>query len=454
MQAMGKESVSLSEPNEKKAMNKSIMTSVAAAVAALTVTSCSTGTKVQSDTKNGLTESEQIRSDKSNLSNMDFSNDEHEEYLYLNQNEQQLVERNNAFALSLFQKTAGMDSHVVSPLSVTYLMAMLADGADGHTRTEMLKALGWDGVKMEDVDALCRLLMDKSGKLDPSTTIRIANYIALNQKHALRDDYVTAIKQNYKAGVESLDFTSSRTTDIINGWCKKQTDGMIPNIIDQVDASATLYAMNAIFFNGSWTEKFRKAETREEAFRGYTRDVKRVQMMHQNTEFQYAETDSFQAVTLPYGNGSYEMTVLLPKNALSVKDMMSGLTAETLDGLRYQMDNCVVDLKLPRFTTEYQTDLNDIISSLGAPSMFSPMANFSLMSSEQLYVSKMLQKAKIEVSEEGTKAAAVTAAVMMMTSLNPPAPRHVSFHADHPFAYFITQRGSGAVLFIGQYTGN
>lgn len=451
---MGKESVSLSEPNEKKAMNKSIMTSVAAAVAALTVTSCSTGTKVQSDTKNGLTESEQIRSDKSNLSNMDFSNDEHEEYLYLNQNEQQLVERNNAFALSLFQKTAGMDSHVVSPLSVTYLMAMLADGADGHTRTEMLKALGWEGAKMEDVDALCRLLMDKSGKLDPSTTINIANYIALNREHELRSDYVSAVKQNYKAGVESLDFHSSKTTDIINGWCKKQTDGMIPKIIDNVDPSATLYAMNAIFFNGSWTEKFRKTETREEAFRGYTRDVKRVQMMHQNTEFQYAETDSFQAVTLPYGNGSYEMTVLLPKNALSAKDMMSGLTAEKLDGLRYQMDNCVVDLKLPRFTTEYQTDLNDIISSLGAPSMFSPMANFSLMSSEQLYVSKMLQKAKIEVSEEGTKAAAVTAAVMMMTSLNPPVPRHVSFHADHPFAYFITQRGSGAVLFIGQYTGN
>lgn len=436
-------------------MNKSIVTSVAATVAALAVASCGTGAKMQADTAaNGLTESKQIHSGRAGVGDTNSTNDEQEEYLYLSQNEQQLVERNNVFALNLFQKTAGMDSHVVSPLSVTYLMSMLADGADGATRTEMLKALGWEGVKMEDVDALCRLLLDKSGRLDHSTTINIANYIALNREHELRSDYVSAVKQNYKAGVESLDFTSAKTTDIINGWCRKQTDGMIPKIIDRVEPSAALYAMNAIFFNGSWAEKFRKADTREEAFRGYTRDMKRVQMMHQRTELQYVETDSFQAVTLPYGNGSYDMTVLLPKNALTAADVMASLTAEKLGALRYQMDNCIVDLKLPRFTTEYQTDLNDIISSLGAPSMFTPSADFSRMSGSPLYVSKMLQKAKIEVTEEGTKAAAVTAAIMVMTSLNPAEPRHVSFHADHSFAYYITQRGSGAVLFIGQYTGN
>lgn len=376
------------------------------------------------------------------------------EYINLSNDEQQLVTQNNTFALNLFNHTVGMDSHIISPLSVTYLMSVLANGADEQTRSEMLKTLGWTNEQLANVNALCRLLMDKSGKLDPSVTINIANYIALNQDFKLRSNYVESVKQNYKAGVESLDFTKSETTQHINNWCSKQTDGMIPSIINQVEPSAVLYAMNAIFFNGTWADKFPKNQTREEPFRGYTRDIKHVQMMHQNTEFFYMDTDTMQAVSLPYGNNAYSMTVLLPRDGFSVSDIMKTLDAETLNSLRYRMDRCVVDLKLPRFTTERQTDLNEVISALGAPTMFTASANFSKMCSDPLYVSKMLQKAKIEVSEEGTKAAAVTAAIMTMTSLNQPEPRHVNFHANHPFVYFITQRDSGAILFIGQYTGN
>lgn len=421
-------------------MNNSIKTTVMSLAAAATLTACGTSHKAQDDamaTKPSYTEP------------IDG------EYLQLSDTEQHLVEQNNAFALNLFRQTTGMDSRVVSPLSVTYLMTLLADGANGQTRSEMLATLGWQDAKAEDVDALCRLLLDKSGRLDPSTTLRIANYIALNRDAQLRQDYVTAVGNTFQAAVESLDFTSDKTTRHINNWCSKQTDGMIPGIIDRVDPSATLYAMNAIFFNGTWSDKFEKSRTREENFRGYTRDIKRVPMMHQTNEFRYLETDSFKAVCLPYGNGAYEMMVLLPAEGVGVGAMMQALTARQLGEMRWQMDNCNVDLKLPRFTIEQSTDLNDVIAKLGAPSMFSPgAADFSRMSGDALYVSKMLQKAKIEVSEEGTKAAAVTAAIMTMTSLNPAEPRRVTFHADHPFAYLIMQRASGAILFMGQYAGN
>lgn len=377
-----------------------------------------------------------------------------EEYLYLSAVQQQLVEQNNTFAINLFQKTCGRTSSVVSPLSVTYLMVMLADGADGQTRSEMLATLGWQGAQADDIDALCRLLMDKSGRLDPSTTLHLANYIALNRDARLRDDYVQATADNFHAAVESLDFSSSAATQRINSWCARHTDGMIPSIIDRTDPSAALYAMNAIFFNGSWADKFNKKLTREENFRGYTRDIQRVQMMHRTGELLYTDNDTLQAVSLPYGNGAYEMLVVLPKEGLSAAEAVGSLTATRLSELRWAMDNCRVDLSLPRFTTEQSTDLNDIISQLGAPSMFSPSAaDFSRMSPQALHVSKMLQKAKIEVTEEGTRAAAVTAAVMMLTSLEPREPRHVTFRADHPFAYLIIQRASGAVLFMGQYAG-
>ena len=147
------------------------------------------------------------------------------------------------------------------------------------------------------------------------------------------------------------------------------------------------------------------------------------------------------------------MTVLLPNADKSIDDMLKSLGADKLSKLRYDMDECVVDLKLPRFSTELSLGLNDIISKLGAPTMFTGNADFHNFADGNLYVSKMLQKAKIEVSEEGTKAAAVTSAMVAMTALRP-EPRHVEFHANRPFVYMITESSTGAILFMGQFTGS
>ena len=117
------------------------------------------------------------------------------------------------------------------------------------------------------------------------------------------------------------------------------------------------------------------------------------------------------------------------------------------------MEKCNVDLKIPRFTTEVDLPLNDIISALGAPLIFSPQADFSQFARGDFYVSKMFQKAKIEVSEEGTKAAAVTAAIMMMSAVRPEKKRNVVFHADSPVAYIISENSAGSIYFMGQYTG-
>lgn len=427
-------------------MNKKINQSLIAGLSLLALTACSTSHKMQ----DGIA----AKPSQDMMLDNDYTlNTEEEEYLYLTAAQQELVGKNNQFALNFFQKTVGKSNYISSPLSITYLMAMLADGADGQTQQEMLDALGWHGVSPTEVDSLCHLLLEKSGKLDKSTTINIANYIALNKNYSLHKDYASRVQKNYNAGIESLDFTAASTTQHINDWCKKQTDGMIPSIIQQVDPSAALYAMNAIFFNGAWADKFDKKFTREENFQAYTRDIKKVKMMHMNHEFLYLDNDTFQAVQLPYGNGSYAMTILLPRTGKTIDDILQNVDAQKISELRYQMDRCKVDLKFPRFTIEQNFDLNKVLSSLGSPSMFTPSANFSKLSPQQLYVSKMIQKAKIEVSEEGTKAAAVTAAVMTMACLNPDEPRSVTFHANHPFVYMITQQGTGAILFIGQYAG-
>lgn len=380
-------------------------------------------------------------------------------YLILSDAQRDLVERNNGFAFRLFRQTMGMDSRVLSPLSVTYLMGMLANGADGATRQQILTTLGLtdDGQgqqSLQEMNDFARMMMDKAGRLDKAVTVDVANYIALNRQVQVRNQFQKTVERDYQAGVESLDFTSSKTLKRINGWCSQHTRGMIPTIIDSVDPSAVSYLMNAIYFCGSWAEKFDKNDTKVEPFRGYTRDIKRVNMMHRHDEYRYADGEGYSAVQIPYGNGAYQMTVLLPVNGKSVDEMMAKMDGAAFRSLLGRMDKCEVDLKLPRFTTEVEQPLNDVVSALGSPLIFSPQADFSQFASGQFSVSKVLQKAKIEVSEEGTKASAVTAAIMVMSALQPEGPRRVTFHADHPFAYVISERSTGSIFFMGQYTGD
>lgn len=381
-----------------------------------------------------------------------------ESFLILSDAQHEMVNNNNSFAFSLYNKTMGMNSRVVSPLSVTYLMSMLANGADGETQQQILATLGWAGEgiqqpSLQDINDYSRMLIEKTARLDKAVTVEIANYVAVNKEFKLNSKFQKSVERDYKAGVESLNFTSPSTLKRINDWCNDRTHGMIPSIINELDPDAVSYLMNAIYFNGTWKDKFSKEETKQEMFRGYTRDIQYVDMMHRHGEYFYADGDGYSAVSIPYGNGAFRMTVILPSEGSFLRDVMASMDGGKFQALQRRMEKCNVDLKIPRFTTEVDLPLNDIISALGAPLIFSPQADFSQFARGDFYVSKMFQKAKIEVSEEGTKAAAVTAAIMMMSAVRPEKKRNVVFHADSPFAYIISENSTGSIYFMGQYTG-
>ena len=381
-----------------------------------------------------------------------------ESFLILSDAQHEMVNNNNSFAFSLYNKTMGMNSRVVSPLSVTYLMSMLANGADGETQKQILATLGWAGEgiqqpSLQDINDYSRMLIEKTARLDKAVTVEIANYVAVNKEFKLNSKFQKSVERDYKAGVESLNFTSPSTLKRINDWCNDRTHGMIPSIINELDPDAVSYLMNAIYFNGTWKDKFSKEETKQEMFRGYTRDIQYVDMMHRHGEYFYADGDGYSAVSIPYGNGAFRMTVILPSEGSFLRDVMASMDGGKFQELQRSMEKCNVDLKIPRFTTEVDLPLNDIISALGAPLIFSPQADFSQFARGDFYVSKMFQKAKIEVSEEGTKAAAVTAAIMMMSAMRPEKKRNVVFHADSPFAYIISENSTGSIYFMGQYTG-
>ena len=419
-------------------MNKKIKTAALAGLSALALASCSSTNKIAKE---------------DNATKPNSYMDTDAKYLILSNDQRATINKGNEFAVNLFKTQIDMQSKVISPLSVSYLMGMLANGADGDTQKEILASLGVGNVTLQTLNESYRALLNSTATADKQTTINIANYIAADKHFSLKSDFRNTVGKMYDAGVESLDFSSSKAVDKINQWCSKQTNGMIPKIVDQLSASDVAVLMNAIYFEGTWETPFEKELTKEENFRGYTRDIKRVNMMHRNDKYFFANSQDFDAVQIPYGDRSFQMMVLLPHEGKSIDDMMSTLTSAKLDQVRQSMDECLVDLKLPRFTTEVEQPLNEVISTLGAPSIFTARANFSHLANGNFFVSKMLQKAKIEVSEEGTKAAAITAGMVAMTALNPDEPRHVKFHANRPFVYIITERQTGAIFFIGQYLG-
>ena len=334
----------------------------------------------------------------------------------LAEGEQQLIESNNDFAFNLFRKARGDKSKILSPLSITFALGMLNNGADGQTLKEINETLGFGEAGADGLG------------------------------YRLQEGFIDKANTYYSAEPQNRDFNDGETMDVINQWANDHTMGMIPKVLDEdsFDPNVVSYLLNALYFKGMWSNPFRKDMTRNESFGG----GEEVPMMHKmGEEFQYTENDLYQAIRLPYGNGAYQMTVFLPR-----EDKTIGEVLETLNGSNWQFDSLPteVDLKLPRFETDTYQPLVKEMSELGMPSAFTLLAEFPWFCNTPVYISNMFQVAKIKLDEEGTEAAAVTV-IGVDSYAMPDEPKR--FHANRPFLYIISEQSTGAIFFIGQYTG-
>ena len=377
----------------------------------------------------------------------------------LTRGEQELVNQSNAFAFNLFSKAQdGVKSQILSPISITYALGMLNNGADGETLAQINKVLGFEKTGADSINAFCYKMLNMAPALDPLTKVMIANNIYVNQKYTLNPDFVQKANVFYNAEPETRDFKDGKTLDVINQWASDHTEQMIQKVLDEKEFNidAVSYLLNAIYFNGAWTLKFDKEETVDEVFNhaGNTDELIWRPMMHKTAFFNYGENDDYQALRLPYGNESFTMTVLLPK-----KDTYEAVpkvpTAEEWESLNRRMVGKTVDVKMPRIETDTDIDLKSIMIALGMPDAFNEKkADFRYFCNVDVYIGLMKQVAKIKLDEEGTEAAAVTV-IGVDYALGPDTeePKIINFHANHPFLYVISERKTGAIFFIGQYTG-
>ena len=371
----------------------------------------------------------------------------------LTTDQRRLVMSNNDFAFNLFRTARKEESLILSPLSITYALGMLNNGAAGKTLEQINTVLGFGDAGADAINDFCLKMLTEAPSLDEQTKVMIANTIYFNKAkgYELKEDFVNKAKQYYDAEPESRDFDDGETRNVINKWANDHTEGMIPEILkeDEFDPSAVSYLLNALYFKGTWTLKFDESKTEDEVFN----EGNTVPMMHQEAQLFYKENDECQALMMPYGNGAYQMTILLPREGKSVNDVLNGLTAEKWQQNYQWMDEAIVDVKLPRFETKTDINLEDIMSALGMPNAFIyGMAEFpGFCTCEDIYIDLMKQVAKIKVNEEGTEAAAVTIIGMKDSAIQDPP--HFKFYANRPFLYVINEQSTGSIFFMGQYMG-
>ena len=397
-----------------------------------------------------------------NLIDVDKRPVEEKDALTASQEEEPTLDENNDFACNLFrticEQKKGMGSVIVSPISVGYLLGMLHEGAGGETRRQITDVLGLGG-SAQEINEYFKKMMDEAPNLDPKVTVKTANCIYFKSSDQIIPQYKADMQNYYDAQIEAIDFNSSNIVHKINNWCNIHTHGMIPEIISEgeLNPNRVMYLLNAVYFKASWTTKFDSKETRDNYFTKQDGTTVQHRMMHLQTKAAYGEDDLCKMLCLPYGNRAYSMIVLLPRKGKTINDIVQSLSAQKLEEMRKRkMSSRKVDILLPPFTTESQTGLIGVLSAMGMPRAFGMSAEFPNMlqgHDNDLFVSMMKQKARIEVNEKGTKAAAVTVAEMSVKSAVVVEEPLYLFHATRPFVYCIVENKTGTIFFMGTYCG-
>lgn len=369
------------------------------------------------------------------------------------------AESRNSFGLDLFKKLALEKKEanlLISPFSISTALGMTYNGARRDTKKAMASVLGFSDASNQKINDEAKAILTSMGKVGGNTRLEVANALFANQNVSFKRDFLDTNKNFYDATARSLDFNSPQALGTINSFVSEKTHDKIPTIIDEIAPDAILYLINAIYFKGTWEHEFKKSATRDEDFHLFSGKTASVKMMHMHREdFSYLENAEFQAINLFYKDKRLSMFVFLPSKSSSLDKFEADLTVEKLEGWCKRFGRREGSLAMPRFKIEDKMKLKEPLSSLGMAIAFNEgKADFKDMADieENIFISQVLHKTFMEVNEEGTEAAAVTAVEMRATSamVNPVEPFNMV--VDRPYFLALRDNETGSILFLGHVT--
>jgi len=340
--------------------------------------------------------------------------------------EVEVIGAGNRFTFDLLREANRPgDNLFLSPFSASVALGMTMNGAGGETWNQLRHVLGFGGLAEDEINAGYASLIQVLTELDPAVETAIGNSLWTRLGFPVRTDFVGVLREFFGAAATELDFGSPSASGRINEWVRSATDGQIEDIVPpRIPPGVLMYLINAIYFKAPWTFEFDPDDTRTEPFYPDDRSPRTVPLMGIERDFPYLETSLFQAVDLPYGGGAFSMTVLVPRDGVGVDDVVASLDTAAWRDIAGGFEETEVELFLPRFRMEYERELKDDLAALGLVDAFSPgKADLTRLSpADGLWISSVLQKALVEVTEEGTEAAAATVVVGVTSAPPPPSP--------------------------------
>ncbi len=335
---------------------------------------------------------------------------------------------------------------MISSDSLLLALEMAAAGAEGDTLKNiqdiLVPGVGSEKALQFALDRMSSLRSDK---------LKIANSIWINQKFApaVREEYINYVKEHFDAEAEALPFDKNAVSTI-NSWVNEKTDGMIPQLINDLDDKSDLMVLiNAIAFESKWETGIAEESVYEETFCGTDGTETDTTFLHSNENI-YISSDKAAGFIKPYEGGKYGFMAILPSDSeKDINAFMAELSAEDYWELwTSQTNKYKVHTSFPEFKSDYSKHMVEILQDMGMLSPFSGGADFSKMSESSASITEVIHKTHIEVDREGTKAAAATAIHMTLSlSVKETNVRYV--RCDRPFAYAIVDMDTGLPVFLG-----
>jgi serine protease inhibitor len=370
--------------------------------------------------------------------------------------------RLNDFGFRLLDALARGNSGnvIISPYSVSIGLEMTYNGAAGDTKAAMAKTLAVSGMSDKQLNQDYAQMIEWVEKADPSAQLDGANALWVQSGFSINPAFLKVAHQFYAATVESVDFSTNPdgAANTINEWVSRSTHGKIPTIVKSPDPSIRLILTDAIYFKGRWQSPFDKSATQPRPFHlaGLHSGKIQVPMMVQSGRYPYLETETFQAIALPYGNTRFQMYVLLPRGKSTLPELMHTLDESHWRDWTGKFDYLEGKIVLPKFEITDSRNLNGPLGVMGMAIAFDveDKADFSLIHQPppNLHISDVEHRTYLKVDEEGTEAAAGTATGMSSDYVRAKPPPPFEMVVDHPFFFAITEQQTQALLFVGVVT--
>ena len=314
---------------------------------------------------------------------------------------------------------------MVSPLSIFHILSLTANGAAHNTLVEMLKTLGHNKtIELNKENSTISSIISKL------KSIQMAN--AIFTKFKPEPNFLQAVGM-YKSTIEDL-----KSTEQVNSWCSKATNGKIPTIIDDIGGVMMIF-INAIYFKGTWKKTFDSKLTGKKEFLNFNKEKKMTDFMNISHDYRYFESQNVQALEIDYKMDNLSVLIILPKVEKDINVYLKNFSAEKYGQINKGLRSHKVNLSLPKFEIRYEGELKELLISLGMKSAFGN-ADFSVMRKQKdIMISRVIHKTFIKVDEQGTEAAAVTAVKMRKMAAFPPEPPK-EMNVNHPFLFIIRSK--------------